>query len=108
MLEFFIALAKKMSFLMNGNDSGRHTEYYFWAMMNNLGLKKLNDDRWYYLNGDFYLEDVMSKLIDRQIDPDGKGGIFPLMNPPQDQRFVDFWYQMQAWLGENCDIDLRI
>lgn len=106
MLEFFVALAKRMSFLMNGNNSRHRSEYYFWVMMNNLGLKKLTDDKWDYLNGDFYVEDAIWRIQNRQFDYSGAGGIFPLRYPRQDQRGVEFWYQMQAWLGENCEIDL--
>ena len=108
MLEFFIALAKRMSFLMHGNDSGHHSEYYFWVMMNNLKLSKLTDDKWHYLNGDFYLEDAIWRVQNRQFDYNGQGGIFPLRMSKDDQRFVEFWYQMQAWLSENCEISLDI
>lgn len=108
MLEFFVALARRMSFLMCGNDSQHHTEYYFWVMMRNLGLIKLTDDKWNYLNGDFFCEEAVWRVLNRQYDPDGNGGIFPLRKYSEDQRSVEFWYQMQAWLGENCEIDLGI
>lgn len=108
MLEFFIALAKRMSFLMSENPSKHHTEYYFWKMMENLRLTKLTDDKWDYLNGDFFIEDMTWRVLNRQYDADGSGGIFPLRYPREDQRRVDFWYQMQNWLVENCEIELEI
>lgn len=108
MLEFFIALAKRMSFLMCGNASRHHTAYYFWKLMENLRLTKLTDDKWEYLNGDFFVDDAIWRILNRVYDYDGSGGIFPLKNPREDQRRVEVWYQMQAWLGENCDIDLSI
>lgn len=108
MLEFFIAMAKRMSFLMNGNDSCHHSEYYFWVMMRNLGLTKLTDDKWNYLNGDFYVEEAIWRVLNRQYDSDGSGGIFPLRRPKEDQRGVEFWYQMQGWLSENCEVPLDI
>ena len=108
MLELFIALAKRMSFLMHGNSSGRHTSYYFWKMMDNLKLTKCNDDKWNYINGDFFVEDAVWKIQNRQFEWNGDGGIFPLRHSREDQRGVEIWYQMQAWLGENCDIDLTI
>lgn len=108
MLEFFIGLARRMSFLMSGN-AGRHrTEYYFWRLMDNLRLSKLTDDKWYYLNGEFFTEDAIWRVLNRQFERDGSGGIFPLKKSMQDQRTVEFWYQMQAWIGENCEIDLSI
>ena len=108
MLEFFIALAKRMSFLMNGNDSKHHSEYYFWSMMRNLGLTKLTDDNWHYLNGDFFIEDAIYRIQERLFEQNGNGGIFPLKHANGDQRCTEIWYQMQAWLSENCEIDLGI
>ena len=108
MLEFFVALAKRMSFLMNGNNSRHRSEYYFWVMMSNLGLTKLTDDKWDYLNGDFFVEDAIWRVLNRQFDYDGSGGIFPLKHARQDQKNVEFWYQMQGWLGENCEIEWGI
>lgn len=108
MLEFFVALAKRMSFLMNGNPGRHHTEYYFWILMRNLGLTKLTDDKWHYINGDFYVEDAMQRVLDRQYLPNGEGGIFPLRRPTSDQRSVEIWYQMHSWLSENSDISLDI
>lgn len=108
MLEFFVALSKRMSFLMNGNTQFHHTEYYFWVIMRNLGLNKLTDDRWEYLNGDFFVEEAVWRVLNRQYEVDGSGGMFPLRNATCDQRAVEIWYQMQSWLNENCEIDLSI
>lgn len=108
MLEFLIALARHMSFMMSGNKSGHHTEYYFWTLIRNMGLDKLTDDRWEYLNGDFHVEDTVWRILSRNFDSDGSGGIFPLKYPKEDQRRVEFWYQMHAWLSEHCEIDLSI
>lgn len=108
MLEFFIALAKRMSFLMNGNDSKHHSAYYFWRMMDNIGLTKLTNDRWDYLNGDFFVEDAIYRIQERQYDQNGAGGIFPLYHANGDQRGTEVWYQMQAWLAEHCEINLEI
>lgn len=108
MLEFLIGIAKHMSFLMYGNQSDHRTAYYFWVLIRNLHLEKLNDDNWYSLNGEFYVEDAVNRVVNRQYDRNGSGGLFPLRHPAQDQRKVEFWYQMHAWLGENSELDLDI
>ena len=108
MLEFLIAIAKHMSFLMHGNESDHRTAYYFWILIKNLGLDKCTDENWYSRNGEFYVEDAVNRIIDRQYDRNGVGGLFPLRNPMQDQRGVEIWYQMHAWLGENSEIALDI
>lgn len=43
------------------------------------------------------------KLNRRTYAADGTGGMFPLMHPNQDQREVEIWYQMSAYLIENGD-----
>lgn len=106
MLEFLVGLSKRMSFLMAGNESRHHTEYYFWRLIDNLGLGKLTDDRWEYMNGEFFVEDAVYRVLNRAYDADGRGGLFPLRNPKEDQRGVEIWYQMQSWLGENSEIEL--
>lgn len=108
MLEFLIGIAKHMSFLMHGNSSDHRTAYYFWVLIKNLGLDKCNDTNWYTMDGDFYVEDAVDRVLERQYDFNGKGGLFPLHHPSKDQRGVEFWYQMHAWLGENSELELGI
>lgn len=105
-LELLVAIARRMSFLMHGNSSDHRTAYYFWVLIRNLGLEKLTDENWYSSSGDFFVEDAVWRITDRQYDRNGKGGLFPLKHPMEDQRGVEIWYQMHAWLGENSDIDL--
>jgi hypothetical protein len=41
-------------------------------------------------------------LLDRMYEFDGSGGLFPLKHKPRkDQRKVELWYQLQAYLAEN-------
>ena len=108
MLEFLIGVAKHMSFLMYGNVSDHRTAYYFWVLIKNLGLNKCTDENWDSINGDFYVEDAVYRVLDRKYDKDGRGGLFPLKWPQQDQRKVEIWYQMHAWLGENSELELDI
>jgi len=108
MLELLVAIAKKMSFQMYGNVAEHRTAYYFWVLIKNLRLDKLTDDNWDRLNGDFFVDDAVCRVINRQYDANGKGGLFPLRHSTEDQRNVEIWYQMHAWLNENSDIELTI
>lgn len=50
------------------------------------------------------VEEIYSRLTefkDRTYSPDGYGGLFPLKNPSKDQRNVEIWYQMMAYILEN-------
>ena len=102
-LEFLIGLSKRMSFLMYG-EGNSYTEFYFWKIIGNLGLNKCTDDKYDFMNGDFFVEDAVCRVNDRQYAPDGKGGLFPLVHPDRDQRGVEIWYQMQAWLMEMSNV----
>ena len=39
------------------------------------------------------------RFIDREYKYNGVGGLFPLDNPVDDQRDVELWYQMQAYIS---------
>ena len=101
MLEFLIAISKRMSFLMYDESRRFRTEFFFWRLIDNLGLSKVTDENWYQMNGEFFVEDAVYRINDRMYLADGSGGIFPLKHPEQDQRKVEIWYQMNAWLMEN-------
>ena len=45
----------------------------------------------------------LKRLNQRSYSQDGRGGLFPLRHPLEDQRTVPIWYQMSAYLIENDD-----
>lgn len=106
MLEFLIALARRMSFVMceDEADTDSKTSYYFWKLIENLRLLKLDDERFLQLNGDFFVAEAVDRVLHRTYDSTGEGGLFPLKNDHGDQRCDEIWYQMQFWLGENMGI----
>lgn len=71
---------------------------WFWHLIDNLGIK-FND---FDYNGDVeaHIAGVLNDLIFRQYKPDGRGGLFPLKEPRQDQRHVELWYQLNTYLLE--------
>lgn len=102
-LEFIVGLAKRMSFLMYGEEN-RYTDYYFWKIVDNLGLSKCTDPKWGIANGEFFVDDAVYRVNERCFCADGSGGLFPLRHAERDQRGIEIWYQMQAWLLENSDV----
>ena len=40
-------------------------------------------------------------FINRQYEANGEGGLFPLKGVCEDQREVEIWYQMNAYLYEH-------
>jgi len=93
MLELLIGLAIRSNF-----EDGRTIQVWFWTMMRNIGLDGLNDaTAW----SEQDVVDVLDTVIFRTYKPNGRGGLFPLKRPDTDQREVELWYQMNAYLLEN-------
>jgi hypothetical protein len=100
-LEVLIALAKRMDFEISDPDfDGDNTAKYFWEMLGNLGLTVYSDDMYYQLDGSFNVDVILNVFLDRTYQPDGHGGVFPLRRPSVDQRYIELWYQMNAYILE--------
>ena len=109
MLEFLIGISKRMSFVMCEDEMNieEKTGHYFWKLIRNLRLLKLDDERYSVLNGDFYVQEAVDRVLLRSYDRNGDGGLFPLKGDYGDQRDVEIWYQMQFWLGEHVEIEVE-
>ena len=94
MLEMLIALAHRLQF-----EDGRKADKWFWRLMDNLDLEELTDKVWGDMTEEA-VDDVLERVIWRQYEPDGLGGLFPLEHPTTDQREVEIWYQLSAYLLE--------
>lgn len=99
-LEFLIALATRMSFIMSDIDEDL-TEDCFWELLHNMGnLDKLNDQEYLSLGGDMAVDMAIDRVLERNYAASGVGGLFPMNNPRCDQRNVEIWYQMNQYLNE--------
>jgi hypothetical protein len=90
--EMLLGLSHRLSF----EDGGPPREW-FWRLIENLGMEDLNDANY----GDQTYEavdEVLERVMWRQYAPDGSGGLFPLKHPEKDQREVEIWYQLCAYL----------
>jgi len=106
-LEVLVALAQRIDEqLFNLEDHKNRTSKWFKEMISNLGLDKFTDD---YDRQECYspvteaeINETLEKLVSRQYDFYGRGGLFPLKRrPPQDQTEVEIWYQLMLYLDEN-------
>lgn len=103
-LEMLIALAGRMDGAASiGLDVNKDasTKKNFWTMMENLDLKGETDD--YYDPSE--VNHILDRWMFREYDANGDGGLFPLKNPKCDQREVEIWMQLQAYLLENDSIN---
>lgn len=89
-LEMLIAFARRAKF-----NARKTLHYWFWRFLKNLGLDEANDA------SNFPPEEIdaiLSNFVWRTYKSDGTGGLFPMRNPPMDQREVEVWYQFCEYL----------
>lgn len=96
-LELMIALAYRIEEeIMDDPDVGDRTAQWFWLMFTNLGLGDMTDDQY-----DPYLaDDILNQFMDREYEPDGRGGLFRIRRCPYDLRNVEIWHQMLWYLND--------
>lgn len=96
-LEMMIALAHRIEEQIVGDpDIGDRIGKWFWIMIENLGLIGMTDEKF----DEGYCWDVLCRFLNRQYDPDGKGGLFPRIRSNRDMREVEIWYQAMWYLTE--------
>lgn len=98
LLEMFIALCKKCEDdLMYDPDLGDRTGYWFWNIVENMGLDIYDD---YNFDCDA-VNTILERFNARDYERDGFGGPFYVCNPVCDFRDVDLWQQLNMYLNEN-------
>lgn len=95
-LEVITALAMRCEEeIMEDPDVGDRTAQWFWGMMKSLGLNGMTDNRF----DECYVRDVVQIFLDREYEPNGRGGLFTINNCDYDLREVEIWYQMCWYLN---------
>ncbi len=89
-LEMMVALAFSCEEIMDDPAYGDRTAQWFWGMVVNLGLGSMNDrnfDRAYVIA-------VLERFMDREYEPDGRGGLFTIKDCDRDLRTIEIWHQV--------------
>lgn len=102
-LEVLVSLSVTMEKnIMHAPGNGDGTAAWFWMIMANAMLSHCDDD-WMRKNGqnaEYYVASRVDDILLRRYAPNGDGGLFPLEKPKEDQRNVELWYQMNAYVLE--------
>lgn len=97
-LEMLVALSIRCEeSIMDDPTVGDRTSQWFWGMIVNLGLGSMTDTHY----DPERVERSIRKFMNREYEPNGKGGLFTLDYPREDLRKVEIWYQMCWYLDEN-------
>ena len=94
-LEMMVALAIRCEeCIMDDPRYGNRTAQWFWKMVTNLGLNGMTDGRF----DDRYAREVIDRFLDREYEPNGRGGLFTIRNCDYDLRYVEIWAIMLWYL----------
>lgn len=101
-LEMLIGVAIRMENEINGNRQEKKMPECFWILLNNLELSYFTDAEYKHNpDNDEIITEIIDILLSRDYERNGVGGLFPLRSYQRDQREIEIWYQMMAWLQEN-------
>ena len=92
-LEMVLGVARRLGELTESDP-----KMWFAQLLFNLRLGEYTD---IYADGHIIqIEEKLETLVWRNYQPNGEGGLFPLKQPFADQRHVEIWKQLNAWLLE--------
>ena len=95
-LEMMVALAIRCEeTIMDDALMGDRTGQWFWGMIHNLGLNSMTDSK--FDRG--FVDDAIARLLNREYEPDGRGGLFTVRHCTHDMRTVEIWCQLSWYLG---------
>lgn len=99
-LEVMIALSCRIeNEIMASTEYGDRMSYWFWIMVDSLGLNGMIDNHY---DVDF-VDEVLDIFMDREYDQNGKGSLFYCPQSKKDFRNMEIWYQMCEYLNETIN-----
>ena len=94
-LEMILALAIRCEeTIMDDPEKGDRTGQWFWGMINNLGLGAMIDEKF----DKNYVKEIVDRFLNRDYEPDGRGGLFTIRHCEDDLRNVEIWNQLCWYL----------
>jgi hypothetical protein len=94
-LEMMVALAVRCEeTIMDDALMGDRTGQWFWGMVHNLGLSPMSDSKF----NRHEVDAIVSRFLNREYEPNGKGGLFTVKHCARDMRNVEIWCQLSWYL----------
>ena len=103
-LEMLLGLAYRLEFELSGGIHEQTASDWFWVLIENLGLDWYDDVELERESSFSDVNSILEILLERRYSVNGDGGLFPLVHTIKDQRRIEIWYQMSAWVIENYPI----
>ena len=96
-LEMMVALALRCERDFTGDpEIGLVVDKWFWNMIDNMGLTRCND----YAFDENKVSRKIDRMLYREYEPNGKGGLFIIKEPGADIRDIEIWSQMNWYISE--------
>jgi hypothetical protein len=96
-LEMMVALAIRIEeTIMDNTIIGDRTAQWFWGMISSMGLGCMIDSMY----DDIRVGDILTRFLNREYMPDGRGGLFTIRNCETDLRDAEIWHQV-CWYLDN-------
>ncbi len=95
MLEMILALAIHCEDIVEDVSYGDRTSQWFWNMITSLGLGAMYDARF----DEQYTEEIVARFLNREYEPNGKGGLFTIKKFDRDMREMEIWHQLVAYIN---------
>lgn len=99
-LEMMIALAFRCEEWLDDPDVGDRTAQWFWHMLKSLDLGYMSDLRY----DKRIVETNINRMLDRDYEPNGKGGLFTIKRCVNDLREAELWHQL-CWYMDSITGD---
>lgn len=94
-LEMMTALAIRCEDgIMDDDRMGNRTGQWFWGMIHSLGLSSMTDSAF----DKRFVDGVITRFLNREYEPNGRGGLFTVRHCPHDMRTVEIWCQLSWYL----------
>lgn len=77
-------------------EMGDRTGYWFWSMIDNLGLTFMDDSHF----DQEHAAAIIFTFLNREYQRDGEGGLFKVENRKIDLRMIEIWQQMTWYLAD--------
>lgn len=81
--------------IMDNPALGDRTAQWFWGMITNLGLGSMHDTNY----DRRVVDSILARFLNRDYEPNGKGGLFTIRGCDCDLRNVEIWYQLNWYLN---------
>ena len=94
-LEMMIALALRQENIRDDPYMGNRTGQWFWNMIANMGLGSMSDSNF----NEWLVNDAVTRLLNREYEPDGQGGLFRVKGWNRDMRTAEIWHQLMAYIN---------